>query len=127
LFEWDSNFAGAVHGMQELASVVFDTTSAQPLELPALFRPGVDVAALLSRIAIADLIRQKQQNRILRDVDHRSIEGGAGPALQNFRVFTLTDDELVLHFETYQVGSYTEGSWRVAIPWKTLEGQLAAK
>jgi hypothetical protein len=59
--------------------------------------------------------------------DQKWIERGAGPVARNFRVFTLTNQALALHFETYQVGSYVEGAKEVRIPWKTLEPQLAAR
>ncbi len=126
LFDWDCYIA--VHSNQELASLVFDTSSAEPSELSSLFRPNVDFVAVLSRIAIADLIRRKERQHIDTKGEARKwIERGAGPLLRNFNVFTLTDKTLVLHFVTYQVGSYVEHAWEVRIPWERLKPELAMR
>jgi hypothetical protein len=45
---------------------------------------------------------------------------GAGPVESNFKVFTLTDTTLVLHFPTYQVAPGVAGPQQVVIPLETL-------
>jgi hypothetical protein len=127
LFDWDCAIAGNFHSNQELASLVFDTRSAEPVELSVLFRAGINYVAVLSRLAVADLIRQKEEHHDTQGESRKWIEHGAGPVARNFRVFTLTDQALVLHFETYQVGSYVEHAYQVQIPWKTLGSQLATR
>jgi hypothetical protein len=128
LFDWDCAIAGNFHSNQELASLVFDTRSAQPVELSAMFRTGVNYVTVLSRLAIADLVRQKERLHMnIQGEGRKWIEKGAGPIARNFRVFTLTDQALVLHFATYQVGSYVEHEYQAQIPWKTLGSQLATR
>jgi hypothetical protein len=45
---------------------------------------------------------------------------GASPVEDNFRVFTLTNAALVLHFEAYQVSNYASGQQTVVIPFDKL-------
>ena len=79
-----------------------------------MFHPGSKYVKRLSRLAIASLVDH---------MDHPEVEAirhGAGPVESNFKVFTLTDTALVLHFQQYQVAPGVVPSEEVAIPLKTL-------
>ena len=109
LIDWSEYYPGAAHPGGNSASVNYDSRAGRVLALADFFRPGVDYVSELSRLAIADLDKNEF-------ADHYAIRHGAGPAGANFRVFTVTESDLVLHFQTYQVAAGAMGPVDVAIP-----------
>jgi len=99
-----------------MASSNYDRRARRVLALSDLFRPGVDYVKQLSDIAIASL----QDQELSSDPDW--IRRGAGPVESNFKVFTLTETDLVLHFPKYQVTAGAQGPQRVEIPLKDFAG-----
>jgi hypothetical protein len=123
LLEWEQYYRGAAHPALEMASVNYDTHEGRVLALADLFGPGVDYLPTLSRLAIAKLERQGRPQEL---TSPEWIRKGAGPAASNFKVFTLTDASLVLHFAVYQVAAGAAGPQRVVISLDTL-GPLRRK
>jgi hypothetical protein len=113
LLEWTIYTPGAAHPYGEMASVDYDARSNRVLTLSDLFRPGADYVPRLSQLAIASL----EKNEFM---DPGMVRRGAGPVESNFKVFTLTNAALVLHFPTYQVAPGVAGPQRVVIPLETL-------
>jgi hypothetical protein len=109
LIEWDEYYPAAAHPGGGSASVNYDTSARRVLSLSDLFRRGADYVRELSRLATIDLAGSKR-------TDDYAIQHGAGPVESNFKVFTLTDTDLVLHFQPYQVGPGAQGSVDVTIP-----------
>lgn len=107
LFEY-LEFAPGTHPTHILDSINYDTCNRRVLALADLFQPDSEYATRLSELAVASLLRHRN--------DAEWVRRGAGPVADNFRVFTLTDTELILHFQRYQVTSYAEGEQQVAIP-----------
>jgi hypothetical protein len=100
---------GATHPWSVLASINYDTRARRVLALSDLFRPRSDYVSRLSRLSIESLDQ-------LEFAEKSAIREGAGPVEQNFTVFTLTDTELVLHFQEYQVAPGAVPSEQVVIP-----------
>jgi Protein of unknown function (DUF3298) len=94
-------------------SVNHDAGAGRVLALSDLFRPSADYLSRLSELAIAALKQQEY-------ADKYAVDRGAAPVESNFRVFTLTDTSLVLHFPTYQVAAGAAGPQSVVIPLATL-------
>jgi hypothetical protein len=113
LLTWNEYAAGAAHPGDFMASINYDTPTGRVLALSDLFRPGVNYLSRLSKISIASLDRQEYA---VPD----TVRQGAGPLESNFKVFTLTDTSLVLHFPTYQVAAGAAGPQQVVIPLATL-------
>ena len=109
LLDYDEYTPGAVHPWGVMASINYDSRTCRVLALSDLFRPGVYYLSRLSQLAIASL----DQNEF---ADHYAIRHGAGPVESNFKVFTLTDTALVLHFPMYQVAAGAAGPQKVVIP-----------
>jgi hypothetical protein len=63
----------------------------------------------LSQLAIAYLDEDQY-------AEHSAIRQGAGPVESNFKVFTLTDTDLILHFPNYQVAAGVAGEQTAVIP-----------
>lgn len=117
LMTWQQFTPGQAHPSEGMASVNYDVRTRRILTLSDLFRPNSDYAARLSQLAIDSLMRRKGANRDL-------ILPGAGPSASNFKIFTLTDSALVLHFPTYQVGTRVDGPQEVTIPLNRLRTLL---
>ena len=113
LLEYSVYTPGAAHPGGVIASINYDSRTGSMVKLSDLFRPGVNYLKHLSKLAIASL----DQNEF---ADHDAIRRGAGPVESNFRVFTLTDTSLVLHFAQYQVAAGPMGEPSVAIPLEKL-------
>jgi len=120
LFSYGKYTPGAVHPWEELASVNYDMRNERLLSLADLFRPHSNYVAQLSKLAIASL-RQQQ------GTEEEMIERGASPVASNFSVFTLTETELLLHFQQYQVAPGVVPSEEVAIPLSALAPMLRAQ
>ena len=111
LFEFESDCHNGIHPPPgDLVSINYDAHTNHVLTLSDLFRPGTNYLARLSEATIAAL---KQQGVLV----HRE---GTFPLKDNFKVFTLTDTALVLHFPTYQVSDYASGPHTVVIPFEQL-------
>jgi Protein of unknown function (DUF3298) len=119
LFEYEEYTPGAVHPWGVMASMNYDTRSARFLRLSDLFRPGSKYVSRLSEISIHEL----QQ----REYEETAIRHGAGPVEKNFEVFTLTDTELVVHFQQYQVAAGAVPSEQVSIALTELAPLLRKK
>ena len=120
LFYYGEYTPGAVHPWGVLASLNYDTRNERLLSLADLFRPHTNYVAQLSKLAIASL-RQRE------GAEEEAIERGASPVASNFSVFTLTETELLLHFQQYQVAPGVVPSEEVAIPLSTLAPVLRAR
>lgn len=117
LFEFSTYVAGAAHPGGELATINYDSNTHRLLELSDLFRPKSPYLSRVSEISIRTL----EQNEF---ADTFAVHNGAAPVESNFKVFTLTDTDLVLHFQTYQVAAGAAGSQQVVIPLKSLTAVL---
>lgn len=109
LFDYDEYTPGAVHPWSVMASINYDTRSGRLLALSDLFRPGCNYVSRLSEISIHELGQHEY-------AEETAIRHGAGPVEKNFQVFTLTDTDLVLHFQQYQVAPGAMPSEQVSIP-----------
>jgi len=117
LLDYSIYVDGAAHPGGELASINYDSNTHRLLALADLFRPKSRYIARVSEIAIRSL----DQNEF---ADTHAVHQGAGPVKSNFKVFTLMDTELVLHFQTYQVAAGAAGSQKVVIPLSSLKPLL---
>jgi hypothetical protein len=117
LFDYDEYTPGAAHPWGVMASINYDTGSGRLLALSDLFRPGCNYVSRLSEISIHELDQHEY-------AEETAIRHGAGPVEKNFQVFTLTDTELVLHFQQYQVAAGAVPSEQVSIPLTKLASLL---
>jgi uncharacterized protein DUF3298/peptidoglycan-N-acetylmuramic acid deacetylase PdaC-like protein len=109
LFDYGEYTPGAAHPWGVMASINYDTRSGRLLALSDLFRPGCNYVSRLSEISIHELEQHEYAEKT-------AVRHGAGPVEKNFLVFTLTDTELVLHFQQYQVAPGAVPSEQVSIP-----------
>lgn len=83
---------------------------------------GSDGIQRVSDLAIADLNATLTGPNGTSDAEW--IRTGAGPYAENFEAFEWLPDELVLHFDPYQVAAYAAGPQEVRLPWARLQDLL---
>lgn len=117
LFE-DFAYLGGAHPGTFYVAINYDTTTGKILALADLFKPGTDYLGLISSLCIADL----QIRSDMLDADFAT--RGAAPLAENYRVWAVTPQGLLIVFQEYQVAPYAAGAQSVLIPYDALVGQL---
>lgn len=117
LFDYTEYWPTAVHPWGILACINYDPRTRRRLELSDLFRPGSHYLTELSRISVRDL--EQREN-----AEEEMIRQGAAPLKKNFAVFTVTDTDLILHFQQYQVAPGVVPADEVVIPLTNLASIL---
>ncbi len=103
--------AGAAHPGHTALSLNYDLQNGKVLALPDLFQPGSAYLDTLSSDCIQDL-----KSRQVLDW-----EDGALPKAENFQVWNITPNGLLISFDEYQVSSYAAGPQSVLIPYEKLK------
>ncbi|HEV7522629.1 MAG TPA: DUF3298 domain-containing protein [Candidatus Angelobacter sp.] len=123
-FQLESYVAGAAHPNTGTKTQNFQRQPPLELALRDLFRESSKYLEILSQLCIADLQKQKcvrwagddYMTEQLKNLQDGWILSGAGPAYKNFTCFSLRNNGIVIHFDTYTVGSHAEGKYTVFIP-----------
>ena len=121
LCDYGEYVAGAAHPWEVVTSVNYDSRTSRVLKLADLFNPGADYVSRLSKLS-SELLMQRPEIP-----DEQSIRNGAGPVEQNFQVFTLTDDALIVHFQQYQVAPGVAPALQIEIPLTKLHPLLRTR
>jgi len=110
LFQISYYNAGAAHPGHFSHAINYDLHAGKVLELSDLFIPGADYLAELSSACIEDL----KARQVLE------WEEGALPGAENYQVWNITPDGILVTFDEYQVASYAAGPQAVVVPYKKL-------
>jgi hypothetical protein len=114
LFQNGFYMAGAAHPGSYSYAINYDLRAGRELALENLFQPG---SAYLEEIA-----RYCREYLAARDV--LEWEEGVQPIAENYRVWNITPDGLLITFDAYQVASYAAGPQSVIVPYETLRPLL---
>ncbi len=108
-------YLGGAHPGSYHWTVNYNFTTGQPLSLANLFTPG---APYLERIAdyCVDDLNARLEFDIWMD--------GAAPEPENYQVWALTYDGLLVVFDEYQVAPYAAGPQQVLVPYDVLADLL---
>ncbi|MBI3650592.1 MAG: SUMF1/EgtB/PvdO family nonheme iron enzyme [Acidobacteria bacterium] len=109
---------GAAHGQSHEFSYHYDLSRNKELKLSDFFLPGVNHLSLLAKLCAKDIAKQKRKNG-MEDI-YADGEVAAFNALKEDATFYPTATGLVFIFDPYQVGSYAEGYYVVALPYAQL-------
>ncbi len=112
-FEIVSYFGGAHPGSHHRV-LNYDLTTGNVLSLGDLFEPGSNYLDLIAEYCIQEL--KKNQEILFPD-----FEQSAGPSAENYQVWIITPDGLLVVFEEYQVAPYAAGPQSVLVPYLDLE------
>jgi len=107
------SFTGGAHPMTSLFTKVLDTAKGKEVKLSDLFQPGSPYIKRLSELTIADLSRRD-------NADKKWIKLGAGPDPAHFQKFVLSEREIILFFDPYEVACYAAGPQTVKLPLSAL-------
>jgi hypothetical protein len=113
LFE-DYYFTGGAHGMGYKFSYNFNLATGRQYSLADLFSDGVDYLALLN----GQIRRQIAADKHMADAYHFD-------SIAPEQVFYLTDNALVICFQSYEIGPYSEGKPEFTLPFSQLESALS--
>lgn len=114
-----TSFTGAAHSSVYSDSFNYDLQQNKALLLSDLFKPGSDYLGLLSKLSRADLAPQLK-NLGSSQEDKKKMEEGTAPLPDNFKVFFLVPETLIVYFNRYQVASGMMGDFEVKIPFSQL-------
>lgn len=112
-----SSYTGGAHPNSYYETVTFDFANQTTLELPDIFKPGVDPYAIIAPLARVDL--QTRFPDLSAD-----IAAGTEPTADNFPTWGLTQDALLLYFSPYTIGPGAFGSQTVSLPLLSLADSL---
>lgn len=116
LFLETSYYDGAAHPGHIYFSYIFDLSNGKEIKLADIFAAD-DVYGPLSQLAT----QQLRASFVKQDIDEGGwFPDGAAPKEENFQVYTLTNEGLVLSFNEYQVAPYAAGPQKVVIPFNKL-------
>jgi hypothetical protein len=114
-FEMEGYVAGAAHPYHLSQTVNYDLEHGKDLALADLFVPGSDYLSVLAKYCTDQLSQ--------RDIGFEGFELGATAMPENYRIWNITADGLMITFDEYQVAPYAAGPQTVIIPYGDL-GQL---
>lgn len=117
LFE-DFAYLGGAHPGTYYVALNYDTTAAKVLTLADLFEPGADYLGLVSSLCIAEL--QTRSDMMFPDF----ATSGAAALQENYQVWAVTPQGLLVVFQEYQVAPYAAGAQSVLLPYDALAGLL---
>lgn len=117
LFE-DFAYLGGAHPGKYYLALNYDATTGEVLTLQDLFKTESDYLGLVSALSIADL--QTRSDMMFEDFE----TSGAAPSEENYKVWAITPQGLLIVFQEYQVAPYAAGAQTVLIPYDALAGQL---
>lgn len=114
-----NRFTGGAHSNNQAESFTFLRPDGHRVFLAEIFA-GSKALRKISALATKDLIDRIGGPDGMTDEDW--IRQGAGAFWENFSTFVLTPNELVLHFQEYQVAAYAAGAQEGRIPLSALKG-----
>ena len=108
-------YLGGAHGSLALESRIYHEKRMQDgkrvlrvLKLGDLFRSPAEAIRAFSEYSRDELLK--------RGLDPSMVEPGTAPSAENFNVFLLSNDGIVLFFEPYQVAPWADGTIRLTVP-----------
>lgn len=113
-------FSGGAHPNGAVATYCFDKDSKR-LTLSSLFtdqNAGLQFMASSTKTKLVELMKENFED------DSWMFEEGFAPSRENFSTFIVTDEGLVVTFQSYQVGPYVIGRPQVTWTWQELESFL---
>jgi len=103
---------GAAHPYHLTTALNYDLEKGQEISLDQLFRPGTDYLGLISAYCEAELSQ--------REIGFEVFSDGAQPTPENYAVWNVSAEGLVITFNEYQVAPYAAGPQTVTLPFEAL-------
>ncbi len=107
-------FEGGAHGSTNFYSINYSTKDKTEIKLADLFPGQADYLQKISDYCKTDLT--KQITKAMGSTDGSWIADGAGPKEENYSIFLINKDGVVIYFPQYQVAPYVAGDFEVKVP-----------
>jgi hypothetical protein len=104
---------GAAHPYHITLSFNYDIETGEQISLNQLFLHGVNPLQTIADYCKSELAK--------RDIGFEGFAAGADPTPENYAVWSLSADGLVILFNEYQVTAYAAGPQSVTIPFEKLD------
>jgi hypothetical protein len=104
-----SSYSGGAHGSHWTESCNFFLAPYSEFDISGLFLDPSSGLSRLSQLCVEKLLG-------LNFLDKDSVLIGAAPAPENYRSFNISQSEILVYFNEYQVGPYAVGQQDVAVP-----------
>lgn len=111
----DTYIEGAAHPLAIIWSFNYSFRDNREITLADIFNQGSDYLSALS-----ELSRESLKNQLKENYAQESVELGTRPQQENFEIFLLSKDRLIVIFNVYQVADYALGPQSVEIPYEKL-------
>jgi hypothetical protein len=111
-------YSGAAHGLERTQAFNFDFSSGDYIMLEDLFEPDFNYLDFLSCYCVKEL--KEGPVETWENIE----ESGAGPDVNSFKSFVLTEDSIVIFFDPYIVACYAEGIVEVIIPYSEFRDHI---
>lgn len=119
------SIAGAAHPLTTIKSFNYSTASNGVLNISNLFLVNSDYLNYISKYSMSQL-KAYAQKEGYNNIDDM-INQGASPDTKNFNTWNITEDNLVITFNPYQVAPYVFGIQTVSIPLSNMTGMIDPK
>jgi len=122
-----SGYTGGAHGYENSTSFNYDVINRKEIALADLFPSDPNYLKTISTFSRKNLETQFRKSLNIKTKDDEAnfkdsvipmLTEGTMPTLDNFSVFTFTEDSITFYFAQYQVGPYTMGEPKVIMPRK---------
>ena len=116
-------YAGAAHPSHAIWGLNYSLTSGKAINPGDLFKKDSNYLSVLSDYSIKELSKKAKENgkELGYEPDYNWIKEGASPKEENFVYFNMTEKDLIIHFNEYQVDCYAAGPKDVIIPYSALK------
>ncbi|MCX6082751.1 MAG: RsiV family protein [Chloroflexi bacterium] len=112
-FQIEGMVDGAAHPYHITFSYNFDLGAGKEIRLDQLFLNSVDPLPAIAKYCGQELGK--------RDIGFEMFTAGADPSVENYSVWNISVDGLVVIFNEYQVTAYAAGAQTVVIPFDVLK------
>lgn len=113
---------GQAHGTTNTTTFNYSVKNRKKLSLTDLFVPGCDCWQKLSKIARSAVTENLGKDGGI--VDNDLVAAGTAPKAENYQIFLLDNNSLILIFDPYQVAPGATGTVKISIPFSQLRGIL---
>lgn len=124
------SYTGGAHGITFLQALNFDLKTGREISLESFAKtisPNTDFSTWLDDLSKKSflLAQQELENRNKDHAGYKAdlawISEGTSATIENYSVFTLSEDTIHFYFGQYQIAPYSQGITKISIPIQELE------
>lgn len=114
-----SMYTGGAHPNNTIHTITYDKKKDKMITISDLVNKSPHLLEFLSEES-RQILRKYPSFQTPYFIEDMLLEG-TSPTKENFRNFAFSKEGLILFFEQYQVAPYSEGSFRVVIPYDKIK------